>query len=267
MFQLYLVVISKKYAEEIEARKKNTVDALRRDKLLLENTAASEVAHAAITSLGTTNSVPQNETEAEAASAAATTKFSSVGGVSAANEGETGSLRVLRPLPPPLPRSEAEANEEFSLNAEEQRNSALSRSKVVPLPEDRGGGNGDNQGNGSESRKIKNGRGSRLSREGPFAVGGSNLELSPGRRIWETMWWLVRSARGAVQRVATSGGLELFVMVTITANTIFMAADSDCDFCTSATCAQQKGILEGANVVFTAIFTFESVVKLVIAYV
>ena len=74
---------------------------------------------------------------------------------------------------------------------------------------------------------------------------------------------VVRKIRGVFQTIATASFFEYLIRAVIVINTLFMAINSDCDFCAQPTCATEKGVLELSNVVFTAIFTFEAVVNLI----
>jgi len=65
------------------------------------------------------------------------------------------------------------------------------------------------------------------------------------------------------QRIAASAALEGIVMAAIVVNTLLMAIDSDCEFCQNASCSQFKTVIEFSNVVFTSIFTFEMVIKII----
>ena len=73
----------------------------------------------------------------------------------------------------------------------------------------------------------------------------------------------VRKIRGIIQTIATASLFEYFIRAVIVINTLFMAIDSDCDFCSQPSCATEKGVLEISNVVFTLIFTFEASVNLI----
>jgi hypothetical protein len=61
--------------------------------------------------------------------------------------------------------------------------------------------------------------------------------------------------------VASSSTLENFVLVVIVVNTMIMAMDHACDLCTQAYCAKYKGVLEGTNVFFAAVFLLEFLIK------
>ena len=74
---------------------------------------------------------------------------------------------------------------------------------------------------------------------------------------------VVRKIRGGFQTIGTSIIFEYLVRAAIVINTLFMAIDADCDFCSQPTCATEKGVLELSNIVFTAIFTFEAAVNLI----
>lgn len=99
---------------------------------------------------------------------------------------------------------------------------------------------------------------------------GSRREVSSRSRIlllysYLHNGWLGRLARrvrGRLAVIAASTVLEYVVMAAISVNTLLMAIDADCEFCDSSTCARQKGVLELSNLVFTSIFTMESALKL-----
>jgi hypothetical protein len=74
---------------------------------------------------------------------------------------------------------------------------------------------------------------------------------------------LQRRVRGRIQVVAASGGLEYLVMTAIAVNTLLMAIDADCEFCNQPSCAREKGLLELSNLVFTSVFSLESLMKLI----
>ncbi len=73
----------------------------------------------------------------------------------------------------------------------------------------------------------------------------------------------VRKLRGKVQTVAASSALEYVVVAAIVINTFLLAIDADCEFCDVPTCATQRAVMELSNLAFTAVFTFESAVKVV----
>ena len=52
------------------------------------------------------------------------------------------------------------------------------------------------------------------------------------------------------------------MLVTICLNTLIMAINGDCDYC-QAGCATRKGVLEASNLFFTAVFTLESLIKII----
>jgi hypothetical protein len=74
---------------------------------------------------------------------------------------------------------------------------------------------------------------------------------------------VVRKLRGNFQSLAASTALEYVVVTAIVINTLLMAIDADCEFCDTPTCAMQRAVMELSNIVFTAVFTFESTVKVV----
>jgi hypothetical protein len=61
--------------------------------------------------------------------------------------------------------------------------------------------------------------------------------------------------------VASSSTLENFILAVIVVNTMIMAMDHACDLCSQAYCAKYKGVLEGTNVFFAAVFLFEFLIK------
>jgi hypothetical protein len=61
--------------------------------------------------------------------------------------------------------------------------------------------------------------------------------------------------------VASSSTLENCILVVIVVNTMIMAMDHACDLCTQEYCAKYKGVLEGTNVFFAAVFLSEFLIK------
>jgi hypothetical protein len=100
-------------------------------------------------------------------------------------------------------------------------------------------------------------------KDSPVSAASPRHLRAEARSILKAAMRILWKFRSRFQVFATSTALEYLVMGSIASNTLLMAIDADCDFCDQSTCAGQKAAMEFFNVVFTVIFSFESVVKLV----
>ncbi|KAJ1482879.1 hypothetical protein T484DRAFT_1802446 [Baffinella frigidus] len=66
-----------------------------------------------------------------------------------------------------------------------------------------------------------------------------------------------------IGEVATSNELGNFIMGMIIFNTIIMAIDYPCELCDDGACGKFKAFLEGANLFFASVFTFEAAIKII----
>jgi hypothetical protein len=73
----------------------------------------------------------------------------------------------------------------------------------------------------------------------------------------------VMNVRKRFTIIATSSGLENFILIIIVVNTVIMGMDVHCNYCRDSFCAMYKGALESTNIFFNAVFLVELVVKLI----
>lgn len=140
--------------------------------------------------------------------------------------------------------------------------SALPSGRVHPDPDADGAGAGENGTDLKEQPRRGSQTGEmfrRLSDASKMLQGSRSSRFRSGSAIRAAL----RKVRSQFQVAAASSVLDYVVMGAIVCNTVLMAINSDCDFCGWAPCAMEQAVMELSNVVFTAIFTLESLIKFI----